>query len=263
MEPIRYKGKLEGKSNAHFITFNDGFDYIVKFSQIGFEKSLANEWISYCLARYMGLPIPYAKIVEIPDDFSASFLSPEQINLSKYQFASRYVPDCVNGHECPTPIHCENKETVPSMIVFDYWLFNRDRTRKNVLFQRKHGNVYRLWTIDHAEVFNSYRWTLDELNRLPKDELLESATHRFLARFIDTEDGFSKAIEIMQKMPTLLIEDILELIPEDWNVSKEEKKGIVRQLIHRRKKIVPNLIDRFIEETYGTNRHSKNVEIDR
>ena len=71
IEPIAYRKKLEGKSNAHLITFNDGRDYVVKYFQPGFEKTLANEWISYCLARYLGLPIPFAQFVEIPHDFSS------------------------------------------------------------------------------------------------------------------------------------------------------------------------------------------------
>ena len=62
IQPIAYRKKLEGKSNAHLITFNDGRDYVVKYFQPGFEKTLPNEWISYCLARYLGLPIPFARI---------------------------------------------------------------------------------------------------------------------------------------------------------------------------------------------------------
>ena len=92
MEPIAYQKKLAGKSNAHLITFNDGNDYVVKYFQPGFEKTLPNEWISYCLGRYLGLPIPFAKIVEIPKNFSS--LNPElaQMTDTQYQFASLYIP---------------------------------------------------------------------------------------------------------------------------------------------------------------------------
>ena len=80
MEPIAYRKRLEGKSNAHLITFNDGNDYVVKYFQPGFEKSLPNEWISYCLGRFLGLPIPFAKIVEIPKNFSS--LGPELAQMT-------------------------------------------------------------------------------------------------------------------------------------------------------------------------------------
>ena len=69
--PTVYQKKLEGKSNAHLITFSDGKDYVVKYFQPGFEKTLPNEWVAYCLARYLGLPIPYAQLVEIPHEFSS------------------------------------------------------------------------------------------------------------------------------------------------------------------------------------------------
>ena len=87
MNPLHIK-KLEGKSNAHLITFNDGRDYVVKYFQPGFEKTLANEWVSYCLARYLGLPIPFAQLVEIPQEYSSQIPELAQMSKTQYQFAS-------------------------------------------------------------------------------------------------------------------------------------------------------------------------------
>ena len=70
ISPVSYIKKLEGKSNAHLITFNDGRDYVVKYFRTGFEKTLPNEWVAYCIARFLDLPVPYAQIVEIREEFS-------------------------------------------------------------------------------------------------------------------------------------------------------------------------------------------------
>ncbi|WP_102347318.1 HipA family kinase [Bacillus sp. Marseille-P3661] len=248
INPIAYRKKLEGKSNAHLITFDDGRDYVVKFFQSGFEKSLPNEWVSYCLARYLGLPVPFAKIVEIPQSFT--YETPELASMStttQSQFVSLFVPDCLDGHQVSTILDITNKELLAGIIVFDYWLCNRDRTRKNILLQEEKQDCYKLWIIDHAETFGSYNWTLSELDHLSTD-LMKSATHELMSRFVEDEQYFAKQIELIKAIPIFLIEEIVTLIPDDWMMSKEEKKALVSTLVGRRKEMLSNVIKKFIKK---------------
>lgn len=247
--PISYQRKLDGKSNAHLITFDDGKDYVVKFMQPGFEKSLPNEWVGYCLGRYLGIPIPFARIIEIPRDFCEQVPELAEMSESKFQFASLYIPDCKNGHQVSIIPQIKNQQCLAGIIVFDYWLQNRDRTRKNILLREKAPNVYQLWAIDHAEVFGSYNWHQNEIEKLPA-RLIKSGTHQLIASFIKDEKQFFEQLEIVQTMPILLIEEIVGLIPDDWNVTKEEKKAMVTALVTRRQKVLPNLIDRYIKRRY-------------
>jgi hypothetical protein len=249
IEPVSYRKKLEGKSNAHLITFNDGRDYVVKYFQPGFEKTLPNEWVSYCLARYLGLPIPFSRIVDIPEEFSSQV--PELAHMSniKYQFASLYVNDCFDGHQVSSVPQIINHHSLAGIILFDYWLYNKDRTRKNVLFREETPNSFHLWIIDHAEVFGSYCWELLDLEMLPV-EIMKSGTHELLAAFIEDEENFVEQLELIQTIPTFLLEEIVELIPEEWSVSKDEKKAIVSALVKRRKKILSELIRKFVKNVY-------------
>jgi hypothetical protein len=249
IEPIAYRKTLEGKSNAHLITFNDGRDYVVKYFQKGFEKTLPNEWIAYCLARYLGLPIPFAQIVDIPQDFSFQVPELAQMNVTKYQFASLYVPDCLNGHQVPHIPHVINSHSLAGIILFDYWLCNRDRTRKNILLREEKPNSYQLSMIDHAEIFGSYNWLHSDLEILP-DEIMKSATHQSMASFIKDEKNFSEQLELIQTIPTLLLEEIVSLMPDDWNVSREEKKAIVSTLVQRHRNILPEITCKFINNVY-------------
>jgi hypothetical protein len=249
IEPIAYLKSLEGKSNAHLITFNDGRDYVVKYFQPGFEKTLPNEWVGYCLGRYLGLPIPYARIVEISEEFSSKVPNLAHMNYSHSQFASLYVPGCLNGHEVPTVPHINNHYSLASIILYDYWLSNKDRTRKNILLREESPNSYQLWVIDHAEVFGSYNWLQTDLDILPA-EMIKSATHQLMALFIKEEKDFIDQLELIQTLPILLIEEIVTLIPDDWLVSKDEKKAIVSTLVTRRKKILPELMWKFIKIVY-------------
>lgn len=247
--PVSYQKKLEGKSNAHLITFDDGKDYVVKYMQPGFEKSLANEWVAYCLGRYLGLPIPYSRIVEIPQEFSSQEPELVPFHHSQYQFASLYIPGCLDGHQVTDVPQILNHDSLASIILFDYWFFNQDRTRKNILLREEVSGTYRLWVIDHAEVFGSYNWTNTDLENLP-NEIIKSATHKLMALFIKEEKNFTDALELIQTIPILLIEEIVELIPDDWQVTKEEKKAIVSTLLTRRKKILPELMEKFIKKVY-------------
>lgn len=249
IQPVRYQKKLEGKSNAHLITFNDGNDYVVKYFQTGFEKSLPNEWVAYCLARYLGLPIPFARIVDIPQEFSSQVPELAQMSDIKYQFASLYIPDCFDGHQVSNISLSNDQSQLASIILFDYWICNTDRTRKNIVLCEDSSNSYRLSVIDHAEVFGTYNWLLEDLGNLPVD-LMKSATHQLMALFIKDEQIFGEQLELIQTIPILLMEEIVELIPDEWGVTKEEKKAMVSTLVKRRKKIIPDVIQKFIKHIY-------------
>jgi hypothetical protein len=249
IKPLAYKKTLEGKSNAHLITFSDGRDYVVKYFQPGYEKTLANEWVAYCFARYLNLPIPFARLVEIPVSFSTQVPELAQMTYTQFQFASVYVPDCYDAHQVPAVSNIINHQSLAAIILFDYWLCNRDRTRKNIILCEDTANFYQLWIIDHAEVFNSYNWLQSDLEALPV-AIMKSATHQLMASFIKDEQDFTEQLEIIQTLPIYLIEEIVALIPDDWAVTKEERKAIVSTLVARRKKNLPELMQKFIKKVY-------------
>ncbi|QCJ42441.1 HipA domain-containing protein [Bacillus sp. S3] len=249
MTPVAYQKKLEGKSNAHLITFNDGKDYVVKFFQPGFEKTLPNEWVGYCLARYLGLPVPFARIVDISEEFTSLVPELAKVQSTRYQFASLYIPDCLNGHQVSEVANIVNHQTLAGIVMLDYWLCNRDRTRKNILLRERESDEYQLWMIDQAEIFGTYNWLHADLENLPV-EVLKSATHQLMAGFIDNEQRFTDHLKLIQTMPILLMEEIVSLIPDDWMVSREEKKAIVTTLVTRRKTILPKLMERFLKKVY-------------
>lgn len=249
IEPIAYRKKLEGKSNAHLISFNDGKDYVVKYFQPGFEKTLPNEWVSYCLARYLGLPIPFARIVDIPQSFSSQVPELASMDSTPCQFALTYIPDCLDGHQVQNIPKITNSNELASIIVFDYWLYNSDRTRKNILLQEEEENAFRLWAIDHAEVFGTYNWQSKDLEQLPAG-LIKSATHQIMASFIEDDNQLFEQLEVIQTIPIFLIEEMVSMVPDEWMVTKEEKKAMVHSLLIRRKKVLQDLIQKFVHKIY-------------
>ncbi len=250
IRPVAFIKTLEGKSKAQLITFDDGNDYVVKFFQPGFERTLPNEWIGYCLARYLGLPVPFAQIVEIAKEFCSQIPELAEIQYTQYQFATLYVADSLNAHQVTNVSAILNDDALAGIILLDYWLCNRDRTRKNILLEEAANGVYQVWMIDQAEIFGSFNWLHEDLEKLPV-EVLKSATHQLMAQFIKDEQGFFEYLEVIQTMPILLMEEIVSLIPDDWLVTKEEKKAIVNTLVNRRKKILPELTQKFLKKVYS------------
>ena len=81
------------------------------------------------------------------------------------------------------------------------------------------------------------------------EDLIKSATHQIMARFIEDEKNFTNQLEIIQTIPILLIEEIVALIPEDWMLRKK-RKGDCKHIGTRRKKILPKLMHQFIKKIY-------------
>lgn len=249
MKPVAYRRKLEGKSNAHLITFDDGRDYVVKFFQREFKKTLANEWVAYCLARYLDLPVPFARLVEIPDEFIAENPELEPFVLTQLHFASLFIPACLNGHEVKNVSGIVNSESLARIILFDYWMANRDRTRKNILFQEEACEIYHLWIIDHAEILGSHSWEIGSLEKMATG-LRKSAARNLMASFVENEEDFAESLEFIQKIPIFLIEEIISTIPDDWMVSRAERKAMVGALLKRRKKILPKILPRMVKKLF-------------
>jgi hypothetical protein len=248
--PIQHVKRLENNTNnVHVLTFNDQMEYVVKFHLLHHRKALVNEWLAYCLAKYLQLPIPASKIVEIPRDAYLTIPELHDLPYVKHHIALQYKMNRVNGHSASTVNEIVNNEQLAGIIALDYWLCNTDRTRKNILLKEISKNQYHLSIIDQAKCFGATSWTVSDLENLPEG-ILESSTHQMMARFITNEVKFKEQLEIIQAIPTLLIDEILSFIPECWMLTKEERKAIVKTLKHRKYKVLPNVLNEFVANVY-------------
>jgi hypothetical protein len=245
--PVKYLQLYDSK-NAHLILFGDGNEYIVKFFQPDEPKILCNEWIGYCFARFIGLPIPPAKIVQIPEEFYKKMPAFSHLKYTPHQFASLYIPNCRNGHQ--TSINqITNTHHLAGIILLDYWIYNTDRTRKNILLKEHKEDTHYLHIIDNAKAFGSTSWSLPHLTNIQKN-IIKSATHSMMASYILEENTFKKQLKIIQSIPRLMIEEIVSFIPADWELLEDEREALVSTLVHRRDKVLPYLVHKFIKDVY-------------
>lgn len=135
------------------------------------------------------------------------------------------------------------------VILFDYWLANQDRTLKNILFQKMVRGSTHYGRLIIAEVLGGFSWNQADLEVLPEG-IIKSSAHKMMASFIESEEEFYEQLEVIQTMPILLMEEIVDLIPEEWGISMEDRKAIVTTLLLRRNKVMPKLIERFIDKVY-------------
>ncbi|RBW69957.1 HipA family kinase [Bacillus taeanensis] len=258
IQPITYL-KLYDSKNAHLISFDDGNEYIVKFFQPDEPKILCNEWIGYCFARFLGLPIPPAKIVQIPKDFYEKMPTFSHLKYTPHQFASLYIPNCRNGHQTSIT-HIRNTNHLAAIILLDYWIYNTDRTKKNILLKEHKEDTHYLYIIDHAKAFGSTRWSLLDLSHL-KQKVIKSATHSLMASFIIDEKDFKEQVKIIQSIPRLMIEEIVSFIPADWELLADEREALIDILVYRRDKVLPYLVHKFIKDVYWPlHKESKKTE---
>ncbi|ATO51246.1 hypothetical protein P4V86_12165 [Brevibacillus laterosporus] len=249
MSQLRFHRQLEGKSLAHLITGEDGQKYVVKAVTPGFDKTLLNEWIGYCFARFLQLPIPRSSIIHLPQPFYEQQASLDPLLYTPEQFASSYIPNAVNVMHQPLPEKLSNPEVIAPLIVFDYWLCNVDRTKKNVLLTDEADGFARLWFIDQAEILGSPNWNTNTLQRLPI-RLLKSSIHMMLAKHVSNEREFWDALEIVHSIPSMLIEEVVHTLPASWPVTDAEKKELVNTLVKRKQKHLQTLMRLFYHEIY-------------
>jgi Phosphatidylinositol 3- and 4-kinase len=249
IQPTKYHQLFEGKSNnAHLVSFNNGKQYIVKFLKEGQEKLLFNEWVGYSIARYLQLPVPPGRFVQIPETFYTELTDNALLKVTSTQFATEYIPNCQNAHELPYP-KVSNRNQLAGIIIMDYWLYNLDRTRKNVLFKETDDGNHKLFIIDHADLFGSFNWDSTNLSTYCR-KLMKSAAHELIASFIPDEKDFYDQLSIVQSIPIHLLNEIVAFTPEDWGITEDDKKQVVDYLVCRRDMVLSKLISDFIKSRY-------------
>lgn len=135
-------------------------------------------------------------------------------------------------------------ESLVKICAFDIWLRNIDRTpiHPNLLMQET-GNIIRLFAIDHSSIFSelSYLSLSREINEPPAfgenliDKELFSNIYFKYGLFFDKikHDICEKISRITDKQ----IQEILDNIPDEWNLSVNEKESIFDFVYKRKTKV--------------------------
>ena len=163
--------KLNGSTQSLLVSSRNDELWVIKLRQSGrSDNSLANEFLGTHLCSALGLPVPDAKVVNIPELFFADrrtwfnyehgVLRPEP----GLHFASRFLPGCLRttmAYSIPTTLHSQivNRNDCIGMFVFDVWAMHAD-TRQAVFDIKRDG--LEATFIDHGQLFGGAQWILGE-----------------------------------------------------------------------------------------------------
>ncbi len=261
--PVKFVQTLRG-GTAHLILFSDGKKYVVKWNgtEIKRAKEAVNEYVVGKLAMLLSLPVVPFDLVYIPDEFIKK--TPE-LQSQKYKFSSGCQYACLFIENSivlaevfkalPSKTEVKNHDMLAAMAVFDQWVNNSDRTMSNLLLERLSEGGYYIHMIDHGKCFpGGYKWSEKTLSQKLKYDMKYRETYRWAFSILNEED-FTSFIEKIISIPNKLIYEVIQSIPEEWEVSKEERGSLYHFLVEHKNRL-PNVIENFIGE-YNNNISNK------
>ena len=183
------------------------------------DNELANEFIGSYLCKMLGLPVPEARVLRIPQDFLAdeNFYSEDSREwISPYQgdhFASRFLPNCFRSAMAeivPPTLHSKilNLDECVGMFVFDVWALNTDC--RQALFEVTAAGL-RATFIDHGSLFGGASW---------QEAALRIDTRCSRRAVLNAPDLASRLEDWVLRMQYVIpgaFADALDQLPEGWS----------------------------------------------
>jgi hypothetical protein len=201
----------EGGSLPAIVEADDEGLYVLKFRGAGQgPKALVAELVAGEIARLAGLAVPEIVFIELPVDLARTEPDAEIQSLIRASGGLNVALDYLPGSITFDPlIYRPDAGLASSIVWFDAFVCNVDRTARNVNLLMWHG---RLWLIDHgAALYFHHAWT-------PRDD--HAASPFKLIKDHVLLESASALAEVDARMRSLLSEEnlaaIIELIPESW-----------------------------------------------
>ncbi|RDU38067.1 hypothetical protein DRW41_00375 [Neobacillus piezotolerans] len=244
LKPVELVESIKkGYSKPQCIRFSDGHKYVVKFkNNPSGTRILVNEYIAAKFGQLLSLPVVPFEVVQISDAFIKDYpiLSKHKFT-SGSQFASLFIDNCIHldMRSRNENIIVSNRKHLAGTIVFDLWIGNTDRKENNFLLEPVRNGEYYLHLIDHGRCFSDEDWTVKSLIKMP-DMNIKQNVHKWLASLLPNQNELLKAIEKVVNISEKAIYNIINSIPDDWDVLDKEREALVTHLVSGQK-LLPQL----------------------
>ena len=158
-----------GITEPRKIEATDGKIYAVKFAPANDPNSNHNEWLGSLLALELKVEVlePFVMIIDTDFISNSREIKEKGISAGPY-FATLFYDDKYNlsdYNEDASTI--TNLEAVNSFVIFDIFICNNDRHRRNTMLipnAKGHGSYYKYVLIDHGRCFNIVDGDLPYIN---------------------------------------------------------------------------------------------------
>ncbi|WP_445489996.1 HipA family kinase [Niallia sp. 03133] len=250
--PVKYVQALRG-GTAHVILFSDGKKYVVKWNGTNKDrgKEVVNEYVIGKLAELLSLPVIPFELVYIPQEFIKK--TPE-LHSKKFNYSSGYQYGCVFIENClvfedvtqnlPTRADIQNRDMLAGITVFDQWVNNTDRGTMNVILEPLSDSSYYVHMIDHGRCFpGRYKWSAQTLTEKPEYNF-HWPFYIWAFSLLDPNELTSFIAKIVD-LPNESIYEVIQTIPKEWNLSKEDSEALYQFLLIQKTNLL-EIVDSII-----------------
>lgn len=242
VRPVNKKGHSDiAQSQPQIILLSNGKEYLVKFiNNPQGNRMLMSEYVGTMLAKHIGLPTIPFEIVYLPKEF----ITENKLDSHKFkhgnQFASLYIEDCSGLWFKPKKEQVKNREMLAGIVVFDFWLRNKDRDSSNILLEPSPKPNYYIHMIDHGNCYPSKRALLEMIDNPKKLQL--SVVHKWCISMLDNKEELTYYLDKIVNLNNDLVRDLIYSIPDDWEISDEEKKKFYTDIVGA-KQVLPKVVE--------------------
>ncbi|MFC4768693.1 HipA family kinase [Effusibacillus consociatus] len=240
-------GEIRNGCTKPYNVLCGGETFVVKFMQNPEGvRVLANEFICSKLAEMLQLPIPTPAIIEVRQTFIEDHGNEvanhvgESITAGNH-FGTKRLKKAYQVTSAEMLHMAKNIHVVPEILLFDHWIHNSDRDRNggNLLFDAVRMEVV---IIDHTHAFDlGPLWNATQLKQRLNDQFsifdTSGYVYKKLVPYIRGNRPFHSILDKMSRLTRDDLWNIIKSVPEEWNVSEEDKIALHSYLWNRLNRI--------------------------
>lgn len=233
--PVQYVQAFSG-GTAHVILCSDGNHYVMKWNTGSRRpKEMVNEYVVSKLAKLLSLPVIPFELIYLNEEFLKNTPA-----LQAYDPGIRYGCQVIEN----SVIFSDKAETPPSkqeiinhsilagMIIFDQWVYNSNRNVNSLLLQPLEQGGYYVHMIHHYRCFpGGYRWNAETIGSQKPEYRILNQVYRWCFSLLDDDEMLAAFAEGIKSLPEERIKQVIESIPDEWEVSSEEREALYDYLI--------------------------------
>ncbi|RKQ34265.1 HipA family kinase [Oceanobacillus halophilus] len=220
-----------------------GEEYVVKFLQNPEgHKALINEYVCAEVARILELPLASPSLIEVGDTFvndygkEISRHTQEEIKAGIH-FGTKKIKKVFPINTPQIVKRAYNKDIIPDLFVFDQIICNKDRDSNggNLIFDYEKQSIV---VIDHTHAFDiGPLWDEHQLKIRIGEKFepfnMTGYVYHKLVPFVDGHNPFSNILQKLQVISIETLKEIMDNIPQSWNINENEKDVLVNYLMDR------------------------------
>jgi hypothetical protein len=242
---VRVIRRMRGKSRANLIAADDGFNYVVKFTNNtnGGRRALVNEFIGSILLSSLGIATPTPVFVEISDHC----VSDGDLPPSGTHFGSRCCCETVSVYDFlpKSLLHkVSNRGHFIGALMFDRWtsnsgareaIFSRDLVRPLIVAPYHQGLIAEM--IDNGSLFGGSDWILQDKSAA------EVMYRRPEIYGSDLSIGdYAPWLDALARFRPEVLTEAVAALPIDWIRGDEWSLGGLLARLLERRMLVPAMI---------------------